>query len=114
MARRTEHIESLDEIPATDVNRLPGRGTDQAMKIRMTETHTACPDGFTPKEYREGETYEVADHLGGLFVGYGWAEKVEHESAHPVEEAEKKVTPAKETRAPKAGAAKKTSRKKKA
>ncbi len=43
------------------------------MRIKMLSTRRGSPDGVRVLSYREGETYEVPDELGQVFLGEGWA-----------------------------------------
>lgn len=43
------------------------------MRIKMLSTRQGRPDGVRVQSYRDGETYEVPDELGQVFLGEGWA-----------------------------------------
>lgn len=43
------------------------------MRITMLETRRATEDGQVIKLYREGESYEVPDHLARFFLAAGYA-----------------------------------------
>lgn len=59
------------------------------MLIRMLSTHRGAADGFTLREYKTGEQYDLsgaqrAVELAQLFVREGWAEQVKaQEPAQP-------------------------------
>ena len=44
------------------------------MRIKILKTITACPDGFTHKEYQSGTEHQVSDEFGQMFLREGWAE----------------------------------------
>lgn len=43
------------------------------MRIKMLSTRRGSPDGVRVLSYRDGETYEVPDELGQVFLREGWA-----------------------------------------
>jgi len=51
------------------------------MKVRMKKTACGSEDGRFTQEYVEGNTYEVGDRLGAIFLDMGAAEKVEGKAA---------------------------------
>jgi hypothetical protein len=50
---------------------------EKTMKLKMKETVKGAsdPSGTQAKEYQEGETYEVHESLGKVFLKEKWAEK---------------------------------------
>lgn len=60
--------------------------------IKMTETLKACDNGFTVKEFVDGETYVIGKSLYNSFKNMGACELVEEKK--PV----KKKTPVKENK----------------
>lgn len=44
--------------------------------IKMLQTRQGCEDGFTVRQFVEGEIYEVRESLARSFFAAGWAEKV--------------------------------------
>ncbi len=45
------------------------------MRIMMLQTMDGSPDGVTVNQYRKGETYDVPDSLGTVFLKEKWAER---------------------------------------
>jgi len=43
------------------------------MRIKMRSTRLGSPDGIQVNSYQAGETYEVPDQLGQVFLDEGWA-----------------------------------------
>jgi hypothetical protein len=46
------------------------------VKIKMLETRTGSPDGFTVRSYTKGEQYELPDELANVFVHEGWGKPI--------------------------------------
>ena len=44
------------------------------MKLRMLETRRGTSDGFTLRQYHEGETYHLPEVLACSFLSAGYAE----------------------------------------
>lgn len=51
------------------------------MKIVMTKTMEGSPNGLVVMTYDQGETYDVSEALGEVFVELGAAKPVPRESA---------------------------------
>ncbi len=49
------------------------------MLIKMLETRRGTEDGFTVRQYRKGDVYEIRDHLALAFLAAGAAIKVRTE-----------------------------------
>jgi hypothetical protein len=47
------------------------------MRIRVTKTTRAAPDGVTVRSYRAGETAEMPEDLARVFLREGWGRAVE-------------------------------------
>ncbi len=54
------------------------------MRIRVTKTTRAAPDGVTVRSYRAGATAEMPEDLARVFLREGWGRAVE---AAPVNKA---------------------------
>lgn len=59
------------------------------MKITVTTTMLAAPDGITTRRYLAGETYNMPDELGAVFVREKWGTEV-RETGGTIESGEKK------------------------
>lgn len=44
------------------------------MRVHVTKTRKGSPDGIEVREYQAGESYEMPDSLGAVFLREGWAE----------------------------------------
>lgn len=42
------------------------------MRVHITETKKGSPDGIEVREYQAGESYEMPDSLGAVFIQEGW------------------------------------------
>jgi hypothetical protein len=51
------------------------------MLIQMLETRRGCEDGFNPRQYEAGKSYDVADMTARSFLRSGWAKEVTLDSA---------------------------------
>lgn len=49
------------------------------MKILVTKTMPAAADGVHTQRYRAGETYEMPDDLGAVFVRERWGKELKEE-----------------------------------
>ncbi len=47
------------------------------MRILVTQTTRAAPDGVTVRSYRAGETAEMPEDLARVFLREGWGRAVE-------------------------------------
>lgn len=45
------------------------------MHVHMKETKKGSPDGIEVREYLAGESYEMPEQLGVVFVKEGWGEE---------------------------------------
>ncbi len=49
------------------------------MNVLMKETRRGWKDGFTCRQYVEGETYDIADDLARTFIRAGFAIETDQE-----------------------------------
>lgn len=42
-------------------------------KISMTQSAHGCEDGYTSRHYKQGEVYDLEDHLADNFISAGFA-----------------------------------------
>ena len=54
------------------------------MKIAVTKTMSGAPDGVHTQKYVAGETYEMPDDLGSVFVRERWGMEVKEPVKEPV------------------------------
>ncbi len=47
------------------------------MRILVTKTTRAAPDGVTVRSYRAGETAEMPEDLARVFIAEGWGRAME-------------------------------------
>jgi hypothetical protein len=47
------------------------------MRIRVTKTTRAAPDGVTVRSYRAGETAEMPEELARVFLREGWGREAD-------------------------------------
>jgi len=55
------------------------------MKVTMLTDAPGSPDGVTVFDYANGETYEVTDALGEVFIAHGLAEETDEDTTATVE-----------------------------
>ena len=53
------------------------------MKIAVTKTMSGAPDGVHTQKYVAGETYEMPDDLGSVFVRERWGREVKEPVKEP-------------------------------
>lgn len=53
------------------------------IQIRMTKTMPGSDDGITVKTYEQGQSYEMGDDLGGVFIREGWGHEEDPDADDP-------------------------------
>ena len=69
------------------------------MRIRVTKTTRAAPDGVTVRSYRAGETAEMPEELARVFLREGWGREADG-TAMEAAPANKALDGAPETKTP--------------